>query len=62
VVCEGAGNARVGDLDFTLGEDDIFVVPAWATYRFEASSDLVLFSFSDKAVQEKLNLWREARH
>ena len=62
VVCEGGGMARVGDQDFALAQDDIFVVPAWAKLSFEASADLVLFSFSDKAVQEKLNLWREARH
>lgn len=62
VVCEGAGTAWIDDHEYTLAEDDIFVVPAWSTCRFEASAELVLFSFSDKAVQEKLNLWREARH
>lgn len=62
VVCAGTGKARVGDEEYRLAEEDIFVVPAWASCRFEADDDLVLFSFSDKAVQEKLNLWRETRH
>ena len=62
VVCEGSGTAKIGDEELALSESDIFVVPAWAPYSFAADSELILFSFSDKAVQEKLNLWREARH
>ena len=31
------------------------------TLRFCAASEAVLFSFSDRPVQEKLDLWREQR-
>ena len=40
---------------------DHFVVPSWATVEHRADSDAVLFSFSDRPVQEKLDLWREDR-
>jgi gentisate 1,2-dioxygenase len=39
----------------------VFVCPPWAWRKFEASDDLVLFTFSDRPVQEKLGLWREER-
>jgi len=37
----------------------LFVVPSWKELRLQAESDLVLFAYSDKAAQEKLNLYRE---
>jgi len=37
------------------------VAPSWAWRRHRASKDAVLFSFSDRVVQEKLDLWREDR-
>ena len=40
---------------------DHFAVPGWYQHRFEADEDAVLFSFSDRVVQEKLGLWREQR-
>ncbi len=40
---------------------DIFVVPGWMSHTHRADDDAVLFSFSDRPVQEKLGLWREAR-
>jgi gentisate 1,2-dioxygenase len=36
-------------------------VPSWASVVHKARSDSVLFSFSDRPVQEKLDLWREDR-
>jgi gentisate 1,2-dioxygenase len=59
VVVEGHGRADVGDHSFELQEGDIFVVPAWSARRFKAEEDLVLFSYSDRAAQERLELWRE---
>lgn len=59
VVVEGEGEVAVGDQAFALRPGDIFVVPSWHAKRFVAASDLVLFSFSDRATQEKLGLWRE---
>jgi len=61
VCVEGAGETRVGDAVLPWEEHDIFVVPSWAPHTHQASAEAVLFSFSDRAVQEKLGLWREAR-
>lgn len=60
-VVEGQGQAHIGEKTFDLEVGDVFVVPAWQSRRFAASSDLVMFSFSDKATHEKLGLWREQR-
>jgi gentisate 1,2-dioxygenase len=60
-VAEGRGRATIGDKEFVLSPKDVFVVPSWAWRKFQADDDLVLFQFSDRPVQEKLNLWREER-
>lgn len=62
VVCEGNGKAQIGDKSYDLKPRDTFVVPSWSEFSITADEDLVLFSFSDKAVQEKLSLWRELKH
>jgi gentisate 1,2-dioxygenase len=61
VAVEGQGETRIGDTVFAWEPHDIFVVPSWMTHTHHPSSDAVLFSFSDRVVQEKLGLWREAR-
>jgi gentisate 1,2-dioxygenase len=61
IVVEGTGETRIGDTVFTWEPHDIFVVPSWMTHTHRAASETVLFSFSDRVVQEKLGLWREAR-
>ncbi len=61
VVVEGTGETQVGDTVFAWGPRDIFVVPGWMNRTHHAASEAVLFSFSDRPVQEKLGLWREAR-
>jgi len=61
VVVEGSGTARIEDRSLALAERDLFVVPSWASLELEATSDLVLFAYSDAAAQQKLGLWREAR-
>jgi gentisate 1,2-dioxygenase len=58
---EGSGETRIGDTAFAWGPRDVFVVPSWARHSHRAREDAVLFSFSDRVVQEKLGLWREAR-
>ena len=60
VVVEGSGTLSIDDMSFPLSPGEIVVVPSWAERRFVADRDLVLFSYSDKAAQEKLLLWREA--
>ena len=60
VVVEGTGTLFIDGQPFALTPGEIVVVPSWAERRFSAASDLVLFSYSDKATQEKLSLWRQA--
>jgi gentisate 1,2-dioxygenase len=61
VVVEGTGETRIGDTKFVWEPHDIFVVPSWMKHTHHGESEAVLFSFSDRVVQEKLGLWREAR-
>jgi gentisate 1,2-dioxygenase len=58
---EGSGRSRVGNSVFDWGPRDVFVVPSWVPTRHEADQEAVLFSYSDRVVQERLGLWREAR-
>jgi gentisate 1,2-dioxygenase len=60
-VAEGNGRVKVSGEEFVLSRHDVFVVPNWTEVRFEADQDLVLFSFSDRAMQERLSLFRERR-
>jgi gentisate 1,2-dioxygenase len=62
VPVEGHGRTRIGD-DFVVewGPRDVFVVPSWHRVRHEASEEAVLFSYSDRPVQEALGLFREDR-
>ena len=60
-VAEGRGTAIIGDKSFALAPKDVFVCPPWVWRKFRAEDDLVLFTFSDRPVQEKLGLWREER-
>lgn len=61
VAIEGEGETRVGDTVLRWEPRDIFVVPSWLPHAHHAAREAVLFSFSDRPVQEKLGLWREAR-
>ena len=58
-VLEGRGSTEIASQRFAWGPSDVFVVPSWHPYRHEAAEDAVLFSFSDRTVQEKLGLFRE---
>lgn len=61
VVVEGKGRSQVADATFDWTENDIFVAPSWSLQQHRADSEAVLFSFSDRAAQEKLGIWREQR-
>jgi len=61
VVVEGTGEALIDDEIIELSARDVFVVPSWTTLCLKARDQLVLFAFSDKAAQQKLNLYREER-
>ena len=64
-VVEGSGrthiSTREGDQVFEWSKRDTIVVPSWQWHHHEADDDAVLFSFSDRAAQAKLGLWREDR-
>jgi gentisate 1,2-dioxygenase len=60
-VVEGSGTASVGDEQFSLKEKDIFVVPSWFPFQIRGEGDMVLFSYSDQVVQQKLDFFREQR-
>jgi gentisate 1,2-dioxygenase len=65
VCLEGAGEARInglsGDFTWRFQENDVFVVPSWHALQLRADRDALLFSFSDRPVQQALGLWREER-
>ena len=57
---EGNGIIHINDQPFFIGSRDVVVVPSWAKRRIDAASDLILFSYSDRATQQKLGLWKQA--
>jgi gentisate 1,2-dioxygenase len=61
VAVEGEGETRVGDKVMKWQPRDIFVIPSWMSVSHHAETEAVLFSYSDRPVQEKLGLWREQR-
>jgi gentisate 1,2-dioxygenase len=58
-VVEGSGHAEIAGRRFAFEPRDTFVVPSWSTLRLEASEEAVLFSFSDRPVQDVLGIHRE---
>ena len=60
-VVEGGGRVEVEGESFDLAPRDVFVVPGWMRHTLHAAADLALFSYSDRAAQEKLGLFREQR-
>ena len=58
-VVEGTGSVSVGDELYSFRPHDIFVIPPWYSHRLHASSEVVLFSYSDRAAQELLGFWKE---
>jgi gentisate 1,2-dioxygenase len=59
-VVEGKGRCLVDGQTLSFGPKDVFVCPSWMPYRLEAEEESVVFSFSDRPVQQALDLWREA--
>ena len=58
-VVEGSGETSIDDKVFNWTKGDIFVVPPWAKIAHKTKEESVLFSFSDRPVQEALGLIRE---
>jgi gentisate 1,2-dioxygenase len=61
VPMEGRGRSAIGETVVEWGPRDVFVVPSWHEVRHEVAEEAVLFSFSDRATQEALGLFRESR-
>ena len=58
---EGSGTTFVAEKELRWQANDIFVVPSWCPVVHQTENDAVLFSYSDRPVQQKLGLWRELR-
>ncbi len=58
---EGRGALEVAGQRFEMQPHDVAVVPGWMQYRLHAAEAWVVFSFSDRAAQEKLGFFREQR-
>ena len=61
VCLEGECAVRVAGNNWTVAPNDVFVVPSWMPLQLRAQRDSLLFSFSDRPVQQALGLWREHR-
>jgi gentisate 1,2-dioxygenase len=64
-VVEGAGTAYVdtttGPLRFDFEARDHFVVPSWHALRLQSPDGCVLFSFSDRPMQQAIGVHKEER-
>jgi gentisate 1,2-dioxygenase len=61
VCLEGGGEVNVAGQVWRVQENDVFVVPSWHALQMRADRDTILFSYSDRPVQQALGLWREER-
>ncbi len=61
VCAEGEGSTNVDGELLQWGPNDVFVVPSWKRYSHTAAKQSVLFSISDRPMQEALGIWREDR-
>ena len=50
---------NINNKEYLWSKGDIFVVPPWAKIKHDTKEESVLFSFSDRPVQELLGLFRE---
>jgi salicylate hydroxylase len=60
-VVEGRGEVDVAGARFDVAVGDIFVIPGWLIYTIRAEDELVVFSYSERAAQDKLGLFRDQR-
>jgi len=58
---EGRGRIDVDGRTYDVDPHDVVVVPGWMKHTLAAEGDWVLFSFSDRAAQERLEFFREQR-
>lgn len=60
-VAEGQGTVLVGGERLAFGPKDVFVIPNWTWRSLEADTECFMFCCSDRALQEKIGLWREEK-
>ena len=60
-VVSGSGETVVDGTVLSWNPGDVFALPSWKRYRHAINDEAIIFSFSDRPVQEKLGLWREER-
>ncbi len=60
-VVQGSGTAVIAGEPLAFRAHDLFVVPSWHSFTLEAAEEAVIFSFSDRITQEKLDIFREER-
>lgn len=58
---DGQGRVETETWSFEFSARDVFVIPSWTSYAMHTESEAVVFSFSDRPVQQMLGLWREER-
>jgi gentisate 1,2-dioxygenase len=58
---EGRGAIEVDGKRHEVSPHDVVVVPGWMKYTLQARGDWIVFSFSDRAAQERLGFFREQR-
>lgn len=58
-VIQGSGESIIAGKRYRWSEKDTFVVPSWNWHEHSATSESVLFSFSDSAVLQPIGLYRE---
>jgi gentisate 1,2-dioxygenase len=54
-VFDGSGQVTVGDVGWTVGHGDLFVVPSWQPLTLASENGLDLFRFSDTPIFERLH-------
>lgn len=59
LVLEGSGSTELEGRTYHWRENDVFVVPNWTWRKLKSDHGAVLFSFSDRALQERIGVWRQ---
>ncbi|MEQ1884505.1 MAG: gentisate 1,2-dioxygenase [Bryobacteraceae bacterium] len=58
-VVEGTGQSVIGGTTVRWKENDVFVVPSWHPVSHQPDGEAILFSASDRPIQQAFGLWRE---
>ena len=57
-VIEGSVNVVINGETRYFKQHDVFMVPSWSTRSYESQEGCILFSFSDRCLQEHLGFWQ----